>query len=269
MGVFGLVLSLLLLAAVPHLAQAVQWRMPCKLDRNEKKFISALMQPWEYPHAILAGAKECISFGPDTLLIRYENGDMRVFGIDNSHVALSAPEKNNDEHVPSSQNHDISYERYYADNQQEKLFFQFRDLWYSTLSPDQLTAETLALADALIQEMFVTTPTIEIPPPDYLSLGFRGNRYLSIIENLNSLTPDQEINFMKGYLEASKPVILARTEDMPNDSDKQVAVQKILKLYESSENPNMLTSLTSVGKEIERLDPDAYAALTQLGAIVP
>lgn len=267
MGVFGLVFSILLLASAPYIGQAAQWRVPCQLSKNERRVISKLTHMREPLYAILTGAKTCMSLNPHTILIRYANGDIRIFGIDNSRIALSDAEKNNDEYVPSSQAQDISYERYYANNEQEKLIGQFKDLWYSALLPDNLTAETLAQADVLVQDMFMTIPTIEIPPSDYISLGLRGNRYLSIIENLHSLTPDQEINFMKGYLETSSPAILTRTEDMPSDSDKQVAVQKILGLYESSHDPKTLPLITSVSKEIKMIDPEAYMRLIDLGAI--
>lgn len=269
MGVFALIL----LAATLSFGQTAQWREPCRLDRNERKLISDLTRLREPLRTTLAEAKDCISLSPDTLLIRYENGDIRVFGKSNSsHIPLA--DKNNQEtHLSAVQDTGLEYDvqpfgtnQTNQTNQQYKLFNEITVIWYSAMPSYELTPEKLARIDTLVQEMFDTIPPDKIPPADYEWFGLRGDRYLSIITTTSPLTLDQEVSFYRGYLNYSQ---YRRSEDVPTDSDKQSAIHRLLDLFETTENLKpYYASLTNVAEEIQRLDPSAYGTFKQMEVIL-
>lgn len=264
------VFALILLAATLSFGQTTQWREPCRLDRSEKKVVSALTRFREPLRTILAGAKDCISLGPNTLLIRYENGDIRVFGKSNSPRIPLADKNNLETHLSPVQDNNVEYNVQSLETNQTdqlyKLSNEITVLWYSTLPSDDLTPGKLAHIDTLVQEMFDTIPPDKIPLADYEWFGYRGNRYLSTITTIPSLTLDQEVSFYKGYLDYSQ---YRHSEDVPTDSDKQSAIHRLLGFFEKTENLKpYYTSLTNVAEEIQRLDPAAYDTFKQMEVIL-
>ena len=96
-------------------------------------------------------------------------------------------------------------------------------------------------------------------------LGLRGNRYLPIIQELPSLSSEAAVTFYEGYLGSSDPY--ARAEDMPTDGDKQIAIEKLVQIFETSELNMQHRFTLDVSREIKRIDPDSYNQMKARGIV--
>ncbi|MDZ4260095.1 MAG: hypothetical protein U1A25_00355, partial [Candidatus Sungbacteria bacterium] len=176
-----------------------QLRSPCILTASEKAMIAkiTIMRSDQYfDHAKI---QECLTFAPHTILIRYEDGHTEIFGIGEQ----AAPDQKQEVSITNeAANHSSETVIPHIGTQHEtNIFTELDQIWRSTDSPDDLSPEKLIRVDALVQELFATTSSDQINLATYNILGSRGNRYLTTIKELSSLSPGEEIIFYEGYLD--------------------------------------------------------------------
>lgn len=240
-------------------------RSPCILTDSEKAMITKLTRMRDDVHLDHTNIKECLIFASHTILIRYEDGYMGMFGIGEGTMSdakqeiptVSQPVNELESGEPPIPHAGTEHET--------KIFTELDQIWRSTDSPDDLSPEQLAQADALVKELFATTPANEIQLATYNSLGFRGNRYLQIIQDIDSLPPEALVPFYEGYIWDS--AIHARTKDIPSDYDKHPALEKLVHIFETTELNKKYHFIFDISQEIERIDPPSYAKLKQIGVI--
>ena len=243
-------------------SHASELRSPCVLSDTEKTTIAELTHLRAPLETILAGVKECVVFSDNSILIRYRNGHIGVFSLGD---ASAVPSIGKEGEEPSVQNIKNALPDHTGNEQEGKLFTELAGIWGSSASSDELLQTEIAKADALVEEMFATTPINEIPLASYNVLGLRGNRYLGTIERSQSIAPKAAITFYEGYLGSSD--VYTRMEDMPTDHDKQVTIKKIIQIFEASELYTQYRLTFSVSKEIERIDPASYEKLKARGVV--
>ena len=240
-------------------SQAAEPRSPCVLSQSEKTTIAELTHLRAPLETILAGAKECIVFSDNSILIRYANGHIGVFDLGDVSVVSSIGKESS---LPNIKN---ALSDHAGNDQERKLFTELAGIWESSASSDELPPEEIAKADVLVEEIFATTPINEIPLASYNVLGLRGNRYLGTIERSQSIAPEAAITFYEGYLGSSD--VYTRTEDMPSDHDKRITIKKMVQIFEASKLDTQYRFTFSASQEIERIDPASYEKLKALGVV--
>lgn len=238
-------------------------RSPCVLTDSEKTMIAMLTRMRDSLHLDYPNTKECFVFAPHTILIRYKNGYAQVFGTGQAPVLDQKQDIfRDDQTIGELGEPDLSHR---GTEHEKKIFGQLNEIWQSVDSPDDLSSEELARIDALVQELFATTPADEIERATYNVLGLRGNRYLKMIKELLSLSPDAEITFYEGYLDSQSSAM--RTEDIPTDGEKQTVIQNLVRMRETQQNDKPYVFSLTVSEEIRKIDQAAYEVLRQNGMI--
>lgn len=240
----------LALFSLPLWGIAKEWQSPCTLSPSQKSMIGKSV--------IEQGAlKECIVFGASTIMVRYYNGHIGIFAIGDQSEAASTQKEEELHEIMDAQG---------ESGPKKRLPSALADIWHNPTSFERLSPEDLVQADALVQELFTVTSERDIQPATYNLLGLRGNRYLSIIERLSGLSPEAAIAFYDGYIGGSMPNISG--EDVPNDEEKKIALEKIIRIVETTE-PNVKYHFAfDISREIERVDPDSYARLKKYGVVI-
>lgn len=237
--------------------QAVEPRSPCVLSNSEKATIADLTHLRAPLETILAGAKECIVFSYNSVLIRYANGHVGIFGLGDAPIVFLIGKEF------SLQNIEDTLPNHTGNDQEKMLFTELAGIWGSSASSDELPPQEIAKADELVEKMFATTPINEIPLASYNVLGLRGNRYLPTIEELSSLSSEAAITFYEGYMGSSD----ARTKDIPTDTDKQTAIEKLVQIFETSDLDKKYHLTLDVSQEIKRIDAASYEKLKARGVV--
>ena len=264
-----IIASTLIISATFHTqhSQAAELRSPCVLSESEKATITDLTHLRAPLDSILAGVKECVVFSDNSILIHYMNGHVAIFGLGDAPTVSFPVVKDQKEFAPQNVINVLpdSKANHAEHDQERKIFTKLSDVWEISLSSGQLSPKDLAKADALVQEMFATVPNNEIQLASYNVLGLRGNRYLPIIQELPSLSSEAAVTFYEGYLGSSDPY--ARAEDMPTDGDKQIAIEKLVQIFEISELDMQYRFTFSASQEIKRIDPVSYEKMKAHGVM--
>jgi hypothetical protein len=132
--------------------------------------------------------------------------------------------------------------------------------------PDELTREELAQSDMLVHRIFDFTPSDQVQLAVYEFLGMRGNRYLSVIEDLPSLLPGAAIVFYSAYL--GETISAARSEDTPTDNQKQTVINRLVEIFNTTDLNTQFNLNFEASQEIKRIDPVAYARLKAVGVVI-
>lgn len=238
-------------------------RSPCALTDSEQAMIAKLTRMRNDSHFDRAKIKECLTFASHTVLIRYEDGYVEIFGIGEG-IALDQKQEASKDEVNLNPP-DETINPHTGNEHERQIFTELDQIWHSVDLPDDLSPEQLVHADALVKKLFATTPADEIQLATYNSLGFRGNRYLAMIKELSSLSPGVEIIFYEGYLDRQASDM--RTEDIPTDSEKQAVIRELIHSLETKQNNTPYLFSPAVSKEIQGLDSAAYEILIQRGVI--
>lgn len=238
-------------------------RSPCVLTQSEEAMVAKLTRMRNHLRPDDIKIKECLTFASHTILIRYEGGYVGLFGIGEG-TTLDQKQKIPVAHEITNEPPEISMP-HTGTNHERKIFTELDQIWRSTDLPDDLSPEQLARTDALVKELFAATSADEIQLATYNSLGLRGNRYLGIIKETDSLPPDALIPFYEGYLNNS--AIHSRTEDMPTDNDEQIALEKLVNIFEMTEPDKIYSLPFDISQKIKKINLDSYASLKELGMI--
>lgn len=204
-------LTLFLMFSVEHI-HAKEVRSPCVLTVSEKTLVNGLMRFHKASHFTNRGnIKKCIMFGAATILIYYNNGHIGLFGA-------GVSDKLHGLHDPYIKNKDAG-ETSHTNKEAQNIFYEFTGIWRGADSPNELSPENLAHADALVPKFLsmMSESDQSIVP----IFGSRGNRYLALIEGYASLSLDALLSFYVAYLGTSDGDYYVRTEDMPNYDNKQ------------------------------------------------
>lgn len=256
--------STLILFFMPLIKQtyAGNMRSPCILTALQKALVSELTRFYESSYlATQANIKKCIVLGDTTILIYYENGYVGLFSSGDT-IDLYSRQKqmeSRNTQVPDELRDTINQR---ASNEEAgKLFNEFIEIWYSARSPDELSREKLTYADALVQKLLAAMPS---EPFTFSSLGSRGNRYLALVDQFGSLPMEMLLAFYEGYIDSDHR---ARTEDIPTDDDKRVAIRKLVNMLEIRNPYTWSFHLLTPLREIKRIDPSSYVRFQELGII--
>ena len=260
-SILGVIASTLIIASVvyPQNIFAAGWSL-CKIGAKEKQMIGTLTRMRISLDDMLAGTYECLVVTDNTIAIRYKNGEIMGFGIDDEHVIALDNEttKKHKEAVPEN-----------SDSAQSligQLFIELMNVWYESTPSDQLMPEDFLRADLIVADIFAMSDYDEIPQAVINAIGMRGNRYLSMIEKATSLAPKAIIVFYEGYLARNRSFM--KSEDIPTEDEIQKAVEKLAETFQINEFPESFHLGNDTRESFEKFSPLAYEDLLIRGIIV-
>lgn len=251
-----LTLFLMLFVGQTH---AEKVRSPCVLTSSERALVNGLMRFHKSSYFTnQANIKKCIMFGATTILVYYHNGHIGLFGTGVSDVSQGLY----DPYIKNKGAEETSHTNKEAQN----IFYEFTGIWRGADSPNELSPENLAHADALVPKFLsIMSESDQSIVPIF---GSRGNRYLALIEGHHSLPLDVLLFFYSAYLGTSDGDFYVRTEDMPTHDNKQVVVKKIVNILETAELPDSVFHSVYISRQIKKFDPDSYGRLVAYELII-
>ena len=233
-------------------SHADNWQTPCVLTKTQEATLASLtgLQVSSVAAEIVA----CRIYGSDVLLVRYTDGRLGTFGIgERQDIDTSFHQKEGNpeqkivaEHLGTEQEH--------------KLFVELRQIWFDAPQKN-LASDILAKSDTLVQEIFMTTQPYEIKLATYELLGTLGNRYLPVIQRIPSLPYGATIVYYGAY-------ISLLGDDSPSDQQKNVAMEKLVGIFETTDLNTKFNLSFQISQEIKRVNPNAYEKLHQLMVII-
>ncbi len=264
-----------ILLFIVSIAEA-HWRPLYELDALEKKIIREHTKMRAPLKQILKHATHFLILAPNTVMVRFTNGDMAVYGSRNTPVSIrseGSPENQRYDAYPSDpgNNPKANEASNLLSDSLDKIFYP----WYiheGELNPSW-TPEERQRAQELLDEWidsFIENFSTDEKYRDGMSLLMLarrfGNKSIPLLNYRDWYTDNTLASFYEGYILSDKTM---SPEDNPSEEQTREAIYALKDLLMSPhQSTDSFKIFLETALRIKNLEPEVYDILASQGKII-